>query len=161
MGGAIRAMGNTPNPSVEFNLYTDPEAGAIVFSTWKELTLISWETAMAYPFTAQEVDALGSRGNPRSEFFQRITANTLKFIHEILGREMLFASDSLAVAAALEPEIVTAAEKHYVQVEIAPGHTRGQTTVDWFDRGGHEANTHIVLQVDRDRLWSLMEAAVR
>jgi purine nucleosidase len=160
MGGAIRSMGNTPNPSAEFNLYTDPEAGAIVFSAWKKLTLISWETTMAYPFTADQIDALGAHDNARSEFFRRITAHPVQFILHLLGRKMLFAPDSMAVAAALQPEIVTSAESHHVQVEVAPGHTRGQTTVDWFDRTGQEPNVEIVLEVDRGRLWSLLEASV-
>ncbi len=153
-------MGNTPNPSAEFNLYTDPEAGAIVFGTWKRLTLISWETTLAYPFSAEQIDALGSHDNPRSEFFRRITADPMRFIEGLLGRRMMFAPDPLAVAVAMLPEIVTAAENHYVEVEVAPGHTRGQTTVDWFDRSGKEPNVEIVLEVDRERLWSLMEAAV-
>jgi purine nucleosidase len=160
MGGAIRSMGNTPNPSVEFNLYSDPEAGAIVFGAWKKLTLVSWETTMAHPFSDEQIDALGAHDNPRSEFFRRITANTVKFIHELLGRKALFAPDPLAVAVAMFPDIVTASEDHYVQVELSPGHTRGQTTVDWFDRSGKEPNVELVLEVDRDRLWKLMEAAV-
>jgi purine nucleosidase len=160
MGGAIRAMGNTQNVSAEFNIYTDPEAAAIVFDAWKEFSLISWETTMVYPLTGEELDVLGSHENPRSEFFKQITQQPLAFIEQALGRRILFAPDSLAVAAALEPEIVTAAETHYTQVEVAPGHTRGQTTVDWFDRAEHEPNARIVLSVDRDRFWDLLNTAV-
>jgi purine nucleosidase len=160
MGGAIRAMGNTVNLSAEFNLYTDPEAGAIVFDAWREFALISWETTMAHTLTFDQVHTLASYDTPRSAFFKRITSHTLAFIHETLGRQLLFAPDSLALAVALEPEIVTAEEKHFIQVEVAPGHTRGQTTVDWFDRGGQDPNTHIVLGVDMARFWELMVAAV-
>jgi purine nucleosidase len=160
MGGAIRAMGNTQNVSAEFNIYTDPEAAAIVFDAWKEFTLISWETTMVYPLTSEEVDVLGSHANPRSAFFKQITALPLAFIQQALGRKVLFAPDSLAVAVALEPEIVTAEERHYIQVEVAPGHTRGQTTVDWFDSAGREPNARIVLSVDRERFWALLDTAV-
>jgi purine nucleosidase len=161
MGGAIRAMGNAQNVSAEFNIYTDPEAGAIVFDAWKEFTLISWETTMAYALTPQEVDLLGSRANPRSVFFKQITQCPLAFIEQVLGRKALFAPDSLAVAVALEPDIVTAEERHHIQVEIAPGHTRGQTTVDWFGSTRREPNARIVLGVDRERFWGLLDAAVR
>jgi len=44
---------------------------------------------------------------------------------------------------------------------LAGHHTRGQTTVDWFDRTGHEPNVNLVLEVDAKRLWELMQAAVR
>ena len=160
MGGAIRAMGNTKNVSAEFNLYTDPEAGAIVFDAWKNVALVSWETTMAYPFSADQIDALGSKDNARSEFFNRITQNTVKFIQERLGRKLLFAPDPLAVAVALEPDIVTKSEKHFVQVEMRGEHTRGQTTVDWSDTTGEDINADIILEVDSDRLWELMKAAV-
>lgn len=160
MGGAVRSMGNTKNVSTEFNLYTDPEAGAIVFDAWQDLALISWETTMAYPFSAEQIDALGSKDNPRSQFFHQITQNTIKFIQERLGRKMLFAPDPLAVAVALEPEMVLKSEKHFVQVETGGSHTRGQTTVDWFDTSGVEANVEIILEVDAERLWHLMEASV-
>ena len=160
MGGAIRAMGNTKNVSTEFNLYSDPEAGAIVFDTWKNVALISWETTMAYPFSAEQVEALGSQNNARSEFFNKITQNTVKFIQERLGRKMLFAPDPLAVAVALEPDIVTKSENHFIQVEMRGEHTRGQTTVDWSDTTGEDVNAEIILEVDSDRLWELMKAAV-
>ena len=160
MGGAIRAMGNTKNVSTEFNLYSDPEAGAIVFNAWRDVALVSWETTMAYPFSADQIEALGSQDNARSEFFNRITQNTVKFIQERLGRKMLFAPDPLAVAVALEPDIVTKSEKHFVQVEMRGEHTRGQTTVDWSDTTGEDVNAEIILEVDSDRLWELMKAAV-
>jgi inosine-uridine nucleoside N-ribohydrolase len=50
---------------------------------------------------------------------------------------------------------------HYVQVELAGHHTRGHSTVDWYDLSGHEPNVNLVLEMDTERLWELMQAAVR
>jgi purine nucleosidase len=78
-----------------------------------------------------------------------------------MNRQVLLTPDGLAVAAALEPDIVRRAERHYVQVELSGRHTRGHTAVDWFDRTGHEPNVNLVLEVDTERLYELLHAAVR
>ncbi len=162
MGGAIRAMGNmAANPSTEFNVYTDPEAAAIVFETWPGLSLISWETTMAYSLTPERIEWMSNANTPRGEFFRRITRHTLEYIQQTLGRVILFAPDALAIAVALEPDIVRKAERRYVQVERGGSHTRGQTTVDWLGLTKKAPNVDIVLEVDADRFWELMQAAVR
>jgi len=61
----------------------------------------------------------------------------------------------------LEPDIVRKAEAHYVQIELAGHYTRGQTVVDWNDQTGQEPNANLVLEVDTERFWELMQAAVR
>ena len=160
MGGSVRGVGNITT-AAEFNAYADPEAAAVVFDAWPGLTLVSWETTMAHPFSAEQVEVLLSVDSPRAEFFRRITLRSIGVLEQILGRKELLAPDLLAMAVALEPDIVRQVETHYVQVELAGKHTRGHTTVDWFDRTGQEPNVNLVLEMDTERLWKILQSAVR
>lgn len=160
MGGAIRATGNMPYPSTEFNVHCDPEAAAIVFAAWPNLTLVSWETTMEYMLDADHVEALLRAPTPRGRFFRRITEQTLRFVLAKLKRPGLFAPDPLAVAVAIDPDLVTKAESRAVAVELAGQHTRGQTTVDWFGLTGRDPHVDLVLGIDADRFWTLLQNAV-
>ena len=159
MGGAIRGTGNMPNPTTEFNIFTDPEAAAIVFENWPGLWLLSWETTMDYMLPMEQVRELINAGTPKAEFFRRITTHTLEFIRA-RGRAGLNAPDPLAVAAAIEPEIVTKAERRAVAVELHGTHTRGQTSVDWFGLTRRAPNVNLILHIDYERFWKMMRATV-
>jgi purine nucleosidase len=160
MGGTIRGLGNVTT-AAEFNAYADPEAVAVVFDEWPGLTLASWETTMGHAFSAEQVDVLLGMDSPRAEFFRRITNRSIGVLEQIMGHRTLMEPDLLAVAAALEPDIVLKSEKHHVEVELSGRHTRGHTTVDWFDRSGKDPNVDLILEMDKERLWEMLQAAIR
>lgn len=161
MGGAIRGTGNMrERPGTEFNIYADPDGAAMVFDGWPGLTLVSWETTLLYPLSHDHLDALMNTGTPRSAFFARITTRLSQYVEDALGRHGLYAPDPLAMAVALEPGLVTKAEAHFVAVEVAGAHARGLTSVDWFNLTKKPANVNLVLEVDFERFWQLMQASV-
>ena len=160
MGGAIHARGNTENVSAEFNIYTDPEAAHVVFESWPGLVLSSWETTMDHPIPIAVFNSWLEMDTDGARFFQSISKPIMKLIREIMNREAMFAADGVAMAAAIEPEIVRHAERHHVSVETAGRYTRGQTTVDWSDRSGKAANAEVVLKLDIERLFELLKMAL-
>jgi purine nucleosidase len=160
MGGAIRGHGNmAERPVTEFNVYADPEAAAIVLAGWP-LTLLSWETTLLYPLAHAHLEALMSTGTPRSDFFRRITSKIHTYVRDQLGRDGLYAPDPLAMAVALEPDLVTERVQRPVTVELAGAHARGLTSVDWAGLSKQPATVDLVLAVDFERFWRLLQASV-
>jgi len=137
---------------------SDPEAAAIVLGRWPELTLVPWETVMRYPIGLEHLEELTTSAGPRAQFLRRIIRDRPRHVQAHFGVYGIFAADPLAMAVAIEPGIVTRSERRRVTVELTG--PRGQTTVDWFGFGGGTPNADVVLEVDGDRFWQLMKAAV-
>ena len=147
MGGAVRATGNMPRPSTEFNVACDPEAAAIVMHRWPGVALVPWEAAMAHVISLDRLDELWAAPGRRAEFVRRITGHRPARGHDDYGTTGMIAADLVAMAVAIAPGIVTRSEHRHVTVELAGRLTRGQTTVDWFGFGG-EPNADVVLELD-------------
>lgn len=154
MGGAIRGMGNSWTPASEFNFYVDPEAAAIVFQQWAGLELVSWETTLDHGLSPQQVEQLIGIGSPRAEFFHRTIQN--RYLKQVPGVPQLFEPDPLAMAVAIEPEIVRRAEIRPVKIETAGTLTRGQSVVDWFGWSEWSPNANLVLEIDKTRFLELL-----
>ncbi len=159
LGGAIQAMGNSWTPAAEFNFYVDPEAAAIVLDRWPGVTIVPWETAMRYAISAQVYEELAAIASPRAEFFRRITQK--RFAQQIPELGVAYDPDPLAMAVALEPNIVRRAEQRAIKVELAGQLTRGQMVVDWFDLSGRPPNTTLVLEVDQERFLELLKLSLK
>lgn len=160
MGGAILARGNT-HITAEFNIYADPEAAFIVFEHWPKVRVLSWETTLGHVFTEQDLNAFFNLNTPKSKFFHDTNQIILNFVREKMHQNMLFAPDGLAVAAAIDPKIITRKEEHYVSVELSGQNTRGMTYVDWFDFGDKPANAEIILEINQPRFVQMMEDGLR
>jgi purine nucleosidase len=160
MGGAIYARGNT-GVTTEFNIHTDPEAAAMVFGSWPMLTLVSWETTLEHVLSREVLEGFFSLGTPRAKFFHDTNQKILTFIRGRLGQDMLFAPDALALAAAVEPSIVTRTETRHVSIELHGSQTRGQTVVDWNSGSGRAPNTEIILKLDQLRFNQLMKDSLQ
>jgi purine nucleosidase len=159
MGGAVTGRGNTRRAPAEFNIGFDPEAAHVVFSAWPQITLVDWEATMRHGIAFERMQAWLDAENPRARFYRAISRKTHAWSRE-RGRPKALAADALAMAVALQPDIVVRAESRHVAIELTGAHTRGATVVDWEHRLGAAANANIVLDVDQARFEALVAAAL-
>ncbi|MGA9333808.1 MAG: nucleoside hydrolase [Rudaea sp.] len=155
MGGAVSGRGNTHRVPAEFNVGFDPEAAHVVFSEWPRFTLVDWELVLRHGIAFGTMQAWLDSGTPLARFYAAISRRTYAWMREH-DKPRLLTADALAMAIALQPDIVLRAEDHHVGIEMGGALTRGATVVDWEDRLGVPANARIVLAVDHSRFEELV-----
>ena len=159
MGGAVNGRGNTHRVPAEFNIGFDPEAAHIVFSGWPKFDLLDWEATVRHGLDYDDFARWLEVDSPRAQFYSAISRDTRSWA-QAQGRERLFSADALAMAVALEPEIVSEARECHVAVEMNGELTRGATVVDWEHRMQRPANARIILGVDQARFEERIKAAL-
>ena len=159
MGGAINGHGNMARPPVEFNVGFDPEAAQVVFDAFPDFDLVDWEATVRHAFDEADFDRWLAVGDERARLFARISRISREY-NARRERRGVIAADALAMAVALDPTIVTRAERHHVSVELDGRATRGMTVVDWECRRGRPANANIVLDVDHARFAAMVRRAL-
>lgn len=122
MGGAFQEAGNV-TPHAEFNVYVDPDAAHQVFSApWKNLTVVGLDVTHRTVFSREQWAAIPSGVGGAPALVRGVMERTFT------ERDMtgFYLHDPLAVAVALEPDLVSGSSQ-VVTVEPA-GEQRGRTT---------------------------------
>lgn len=160
MGGALDVPGNIEsinkrlnNPYAEWNVYIDPFAAHIVFTSEIPIMLVPLDATNQVPLTQRYLDEMASkRGSATLEFIHRACSRIL----HLSGSERVFYFwDPLAAVVALHPEIAQF-EKRTVQVVVEEGSHSGK--VESVDDG---ANISACRQVDRAAFESMFLEGIR
>ena len=157
MGGSL-GEGNT-TAAAEFNMWTDPEAAAIVFGSGIPIRMAGLDVthqALVLPADIARLAGLGTRPG-------RVFADLMRFfaIHhrDRYGWGGPPIHDAIAVAWLVEPDLVGSATLR-IDVETTGEHTRGRTVADPEGLSGRPANAEVGLSIDRERLIDLVVDAV-
>jgi len=159
MGGSL-TFGNS-TPTAEFNIYCDPEAAHVVFSSGIPIKMVGLNVTHQVPATPErraQIRAIGSRSSTH-------VADMLDFYsrHEHAGGSM---HDPLAVAALVDPDILTFEPMH-VAIELSGKHTYGMTVCDGRHLRpdpregaaraprGDPPNAEVAVAVNAERFWEL------
>lgn len=150
MGGAVNVLGNVhylghaENTSAEFNIFSDPEAAAIVFASGIPIELVALDVTNEVPVTIKTLDHMA----------RIATSKPLKFMVELLERSRktliepgyFYAWDPLAATVLMEEELYDKREA-LLAVDTNSGSTYGKTYQD-----AKGAKVHMITPVKGDAL---------
>ena len=161
MGGAFTIAGNV-TPAAEFNIWHDPEAARYVVRHFarEDVPLpvaVGLDATHQARLSEAEVEALAARmdvapnGKALANFLRDCTAHYFDFMQERIGRRVLTLHDPLAVAAAIDPSLLTCSP-FAVDVETEGKFARGLTLADRRERATPaRATLAVALGVDAER----------
>jgi purine nucleosidase len=162
MGGSYRSPGNTA-ATTEWNVAVDPEAMQIVLAGWAACPSVDRPLALGLDVTERAKltpDHLAllhaASGEPEGNTLLAFVDDALRFYMEFHnqydGFYGAFIHDALAVAAALDRDLVRA-DSVAVEVELGGTWTTGETVTDWRRRWGRRPNLDVAVEADIDTFF--------
>ena len=149
MGGAVGVPGNV-SPVASANLYEDPEAAAIVYSSGAPLVQVGLDVCNRVTIDQAQLDLIQQAGAPTTRL---LAAATPYLQRSYVDRGLIEAgggvryNDLSAVAYAINPNLFGSTE-FYVEIETQSPVTRGQTVSHRGDTGANFPNARVCLEVD-------------
>ncbi|HWZ52863.1 MAG TPA: nucleoside hydrolase [Granulicella sp.] len=143
MGGSLNPNTNDPefttNPRHEFNFWFDPEAAHITLRAhWPRIDLTTVDISIKASFTQAMLDQIAASPQPAAQYIA----------HYSQRRYYLW--DELAAAAWLDPAIITAERRLYLDVDLSHGAGYGDTLA-WDETNKPERDLQLVhVQTDLD-----------
>jgi inosine-uridine nucleoside N-ribohydrolase len=160
MGGAI--AGGNVTPSAEFNVFSDPEAAAVVFDAGLPVTMIGLDVTHQAALPKHVLDRIRALGGRVAEAAADLLAAHAGFYEQNPAQAASLplpgsvpTHDALAVAAALEPGIVRT-RRMRVDVETCGRFTEGRTVCDVHGVTGRAPNVDVAVDVDPARFHELL-----
>lgn len=154
MGGSFHAGGNV-TPTAEFNVFVDPHAAHLVFSSGIPLTIMPLDVTHQAQATPPRTAAFRSLGAPVGDVVGSMLDFAAKFDVTRYGFAGYPLHDPTVIAYLLEPEIFEP-RRAYVSVGLEAGSSHGMTVVDWWGQSGHEQNAQVMMSLDADRYFELL-----
>ncbi|MGZ4233676.1 MAG: nucleoside hydrolase [Solirubrobacteraceae bacterium] len=151
MGGAV-GEGNV-TPAAEFNIWADPEAAHLVFTSGLDVTMVGLDVTHKALITTAHTEALADAGKAG-----KLVADLFAFYAQFHAREYGWdgapVHDAVAMAHVIDPTLLETVHRGVV-VDIGGELPRGRTHVDL--RGRTWApNCHVAIDIDAERFLALL-----
>jgi purine nucleosidase len=154
MGGGFFEGGNT-TPAAEFNIYVDPHAAHVVFTSGAPITMMPLDVTHKALSTPDRVEAFRLLGTPAGS----AVAGMLDFYdrHDVEKYGMAGGPlhDPCVIAYLIDPGLFSGKECH-VEIGTEEGPGSGATYVDWWGVTGGERNATVMRDIDHQRFYGLL-----
>jgi ribosylpyrimidine nucleosidase len=157
MGGAY-GTGNF-TPSAEFNIYADPEAAHVVFSSGAPLVMMGLDLTNQTVCTKDVIDRMENAGGPAGKLFSDIMNFTLKTQFENYGLAGGPVHDATCIGYLINPKGIKTQDM-FVEVDVNSGPCYGRTVCDELGVLGIPANAKVGITIDTHWFWDLVEECV-
>lgn len=158
MGGSC-GQGNV-TPSAEFNIYCDPEAAHVVFSSGVPIVMMGLDLTNTTVCTPDVIARMESIHNSASVLFCDIMRFVLKTQYEAFGLAGGPLHDATCIAYLIDPKMVDVLPMH-VAVDIKSDICYGRTVCDTLDVLKKPHNAKVGMQIDVAAFWNLVEESIR
>jgi pyrimidine-specific ribonucleoside hydrolase len=162
MGGAC--FGGNYTPNAEFNIYVDPEAADIVFSSGIEIAMFGLDVTHKAQIFQSEIDTIAALGTRTGEVFAGLLefygrSNTQPFLAPEGHVEGLHMHDPCAVAYLIDPSLFTMVSAR-VEIVTTDGPALGATVVDYNSTTSKGPNALVGFEVERERFVELLQTSL-
>lgn len=159
MGGAM-GLGNW-RPSVEFNIFVDPEAAKIVMNFGIPLVMAPLNVTHQAQIMKDEIEQIGEIDNPVGKAFYGLL-NFFEQYHENpkWGFKGAPLHDPCTIAWLIDPTMFKS-DKMNVDVETQGELTRGETVCDYYTLTDKLKNTEVLLGIDREKFIDLVMTSIK
>ncbi|GHP13956.1 pyrimidine-specific ribonucleoside hydrolase RihA [Lentilactobacillus fungorum] len=154
MGGAM-GLGNW-TPSVEFNIFVDPEAAKIVLNSGIPLTMAPLNVTHKAQILKSEIAKIDEIKNPVAHAFYGLLEFFERY-HEApkWGFKGAPLHDPCTIAWLIDPTMFESKLMN-VDVENQGDLTDGETVCDYYELTGKPKNTEVLLGIDREKFIHLI-----
>jgi purine nucleosidase len=156
MGAAWQGRGNQSS-AAEFNIYVDPESARVVFDRFDDVIVLPWEVSIDQTMPYDRFFAMGDGASKRAQFMKAMSGIAQLWRERLnLPGEPL--PDPLAVAIALDENVIAAEKKARLKIDIGQDVGRALSSMDYKHP---QPNTRMVTEVNAELAWRMIEEAWR
>ena len=154
LGGGFFEGGNV-TPAAEFNIYVDPHAAHLVFTSGIEIVMMPLDVTHKALTTRARVQRFRDAWTPVMVATAELLDFFERFDEEKYGTDGGPLHDPTVIAWVIRPELFSGRKCH-VAVETASELTMGMTVVDWWRVTGKAPNATVMRDIDADGFFELL-----